>query len=68
MLPHHSAWQSGQAEIAAAGGADPRSAKIADRPMDQAREAHPLGLSAPLPRRGASQPRFLRLTGPTKGN
>ena len=37
---HHSEWQPGQAEIAAAGGADRRSAKNADRPMNQSREAH----------------------------
>jgi hypothetical protein len=42
-----------EAEDAAAGGADRRSAKNADRPMDQSREAHPLGLAAPLPLRGA---------------
>jgi hypothetical protein len=42
----------GRLEIAAEGGADRRSAKNADRPINQSREAHPLGLSAPLPPRG----------------
>src|SRR5829696_3107626 len=37
---HHREWQSGQAEIAAEGGADQRSAKNAARPMNQSREAH----------------------------
>jgi hypothetical protein len=32
-------WQPGQARIAAGGGADRRSAKIAAAPMDQSREA-----------------------------
>jgi hypothetical protein len=57
----------GTLEIAAEGGADRRSAKSADRPLNQSREAHPLGLAAPLPRRGASRPRLLRPTGPTRG-
>jgi hypothetical protein len=51
-MRHHPAWQPGQAEIAAEGGADRRSAKIADGPMNQSREAHPLGAAAPLPRGG----------------
>ena len=37
---HYPAWRPGQAHIAAAGGADRRSAKNADAPMDQSREAH----------------------------
>jgi hypothetical protein len=49
----HPGWQPGQAEMAAAGGAGRRSAKTADRPLNQSREAHPFGLSAPLPPRGA---------------
>ena len=48
----HPAWQSGQAEIAAAGGADRRSAKNADGPLNQSREAHHAALAAPLPRGG----------------
>ena len=39
-LRYHAAWQPGQAKIAATGGADRRSAKNADRPMHQSREAH----------------------------
>jgi hypothetical protein len=41
-MPHHLAWQPGQAEIAAEGGADQRSAKIAASygRMHQSREAH----------------------------
>jgi hypothetical protein len=37
---YHPEWQLGQADIAAAGGAGRRSAKIADAPMNQSREAH----------------------------
>jgi hypothetical protein len=37
---YHRLWLAGQAEIAAAGGADPRSAKIAIAPMNQSHEAH----------------------------
>src|SRR6266508_2346493 len=40
VLRHHPAWQPGQALIAAEGGADRRSAKIAAVPMNQSREAH----------------------------
>jgi hypothetical protein len=40
LLRHHPEWQPRQLEIAAAGGADRRSAKNADRPMNQSREAH----------------------------
>jgi hypothetical protein len=36
--------------------------------LNQSREAHPLGLSAPLPPRGASRPRFLRTTSPPRGH
>jgi len=50
-------WQPGQAEIAAAGGAGRRHAKNAARPLNQSREAHPLGLAAPLPPRGAMRGR-----------
>jgi hypothetical protein len=63
---HHPKWQPGQAEMAADGGADRRSAKNAARPLNQSREAHPLGLSAPLPE-GASRPRSLWPTSPTRG-
>jgi hypothetical protein len=35
--------------MAAGGGVGRRSAKNPDRPINQSREAHPLGLSAPLP-------------------
>jgi hypothetical protein len=52
VMRYHPAWQPGQAEIAAAGGADRRSAKNAAAPMDQSREAHPCGAAAPLPRGG----------------
>jgi hypothetical protein len=37
---YHPGWQPGQAQIAANGGADRRSAKNADAPMNQSREAH----------------------------
>jgi hypothetical protein len=40
LLWHHPMWQPGSAEIAAEGGADRRSAKDADRPINQSREAH----------------------------
>jgi hypothetical protein len=46
----HPEWSPGQAEIAAAGGADRRSAKNTAAPMHQSREAH--GLAPPLPRGG----------------
>jgi hypothetical protein len=39
-LLDHSEQQAGQAQIAAEGGADRRSAKNAAAPMDQPREAH----------------------------
>jgi hypothetical protein len=38
------------------------------RAVESIARSAPLGAAAPLPPRGASQPRFLRLTGPTKGN
>jgi hypothetical protein len=38
-LEHHDKWPTGQTETAAAGGADRRSAKNADRPINQSREA-----------------------------
>ena len=40
VVPGHLEWQPGWVEIAAGGGADRRSAKIAAAPMDQSREAH----------------------------
>jgi hypothetical protein len=40
---HHPAWQSGQAQIAAEGGAGRRSAKIAAAPLNQSREVHHTG-------------------------
>ena len=40
VMPYHSAWQPGRHGIAAEGGADRRSAKNADRPLNQSREAH----------------------------
>ena len=40
LMLHHPAWQPGQAEMAAGGGADRRSAQIADAPINQSREAH----------------------------
>jgi hypothetical protein len=46
LFTWHPEWQAGQALIAAAGGADRRSAKNADRPINQSREAH---LAARLP-------------------
>jgi hypothetical protein len=53
LMLHHPAWQPGQAEMAAAGGADRSSAKNAATPINQSREAHaPLGAAAPLPRGG----------------
>lgn len=39
-MPDHCERQAGQAEIAAEGSAGQRSAKIADAPMNQSREAH----------------------------
>ena len=54
-------------EMAAAGGADRRSAKNVAAPMNQSREA----LLAAWPRHspeGASRRRLLRPTGPTKGH
>jgi hypothetical protein len=39
-MPHPFAWQPGQAEMAAAGGADRRSAKNAHLPYESIREAH----------------------------
>jgi hypothetical protein len=39
-LQDHFEWQPGQAQIAATGGADRRSAKNAAAPMNQSREAH----------------------------
>jgi len=39
-MPYHARWQPGKDGIAAAGGADRRSAKNADRPLNQSREAH----------------------------
>ena len=55
-VPHHSAWQAGQAQIATEGGADRRSARGADAPINQSREAHqsapplhsPRGMERPL--------------------
>jgi hypothetical protein len=47
LVRHHRAWQPGQAETAAAGGADRRSAKNAAAPMNQSREAHRLAPPAP---------------------
>jgi hypothetical protein len=38
-LEYHCKWPPGRVEIAAAGGADRRSAKNADRPLNQSREA-----------------------------
>ena len=46
LMLHHPAWQPGQAEMAAGGGADRRSAQIAAAPVP--RESHALG--------GASEP------------
>ena len=40
VMPYHPGWPPGQVGIAAAGGADRRSAKNAAAPMDQSREAH----------------------------
>ena len=40
FVRHYRAWQPGQAETAAAGGADRRPAKNAAAPMNQSREAH----------------------------
>src|SRR5829696_5587455 len=37
---HHDEWQPAPAWVAAAGGAGRRSAKNADRPINQSREAH----------------------------
>src|SRR5215211_6113683 len=53
IVQYDRGWQPDQAETVAGGGADRRSAKNADRPLNQSREAHPLGLAAPLPRGGA---------------
>jgi hypothetical protein len=40
FMRYHLEWQPSPAEIAAEGGADRRSAKIAAAPMGQSREAH----------------------------
>jgi hypothetical protein len=53
--------------IAAEGGAGRRSAKNADRPMHQSREAHRSAWPLHSPVGGPSRPRFVRPTGPTKG-
>jgi hypothetical protein len=58
---HHSAWQQGQAEIAAGGGADRRSAKNTDRPHESIARSAPLGLADPLPPRGQSAAELRRL-------
>jgi hypothetical protein len=50
--PHHSAWQPGQAQIAAEGSADRRSARRRGRAVESIARSAPLGLSAPLPRGG----------------
>src|SRR5829696_6035182 len=57
VAPHHHEWQSGQAEIAAAGGADRRSDKNAAGPLNQFARSAPLGAAAPLPPRGLLPPR-----------
>jgi hypothetical protein len=57
----------GRLEIAAGGGADRRSAKIADRPLiNRAKRSLRPGRSTPP--RGASRPQKPRLTGPPRGN
>jgi hypothetical protein len=40
LLRYHFEWQPSQAQMAAVGGADRRSAKNAAKPMHQSREAH----------------------------
>jgi hypothetical protein len=51
-MPHHPAWQPGQAEIAAFGGADRRSAQDRGRADRSIALSAPPGLAAPLPPRG----------------
>ena len=55
----------GRLEIAAEGGTDRRSAKNAAAPMNQSREAHPLGAAAPLPLVGHNQRKWV--VRPTRG-
>ena len=56
---HHYKEQPGQAEIAAAGGADRRFAKIAAASHGSIARSAPLGAAAPLPLRGAMRQRRL---------
>jgi hypothetical protein len=49
---HHPVWPLGRAEIAAAGGADRRSAKNAAVPHGSIARSAPCGAAAPLPPRG----------------
>jgi len=77
LIPHHTVWQPGQARTAAEGGADRRSAKNADAPINQSREAHhsarphhsPEGgqsaavCTADWPHEGASRALIRRLAG-----
>jgi hypothetical protein len=54
LVRHHPEQQPGQAEIAAAGGADRRSAKNASAGMNQSREAHLAERSLHSPEGGQS--------------
>jgi hypothetical protein len=67
VIRYHRAWQSGQAEIATAGGAGRRSAKNARLLHGSIARSAPLGAAAPLPRGGQSAA-VLRPSGPTRGH
>src|SRR5215218_2420876 len=51
LMPHHHVWQLGQAQTAAAGGADRRSAQGAGAPLNQSRQAHRSARPRRSPRR-----------------
>jgi hypothetical protein len=52
VMPYHRGWPPGQVGIAAAGGADRRSAKNAAVPHGSIARSAPCGAAAPLPRGG----------------
>ena len=52
VMPDHPEWQPGQAETAAEGGADRRSAKRCGRADGSIARSAPLGAAAPLPQGG----------------
>jgi hypothetical protein len=56
--PYHAAWQPGQAEMPPQAARTEGPPRTRPRRMDQSREAHPLGLAAPLPRGGPNPSRL----------